>query len=227
MKTLTKQNIDQLANDIIEWAQKHKLGKDWLLFYNGIIFNPNEPNVRKTCNPLDYCEYFSDHFIMGMVMDGAMYRCINDWTFPKPYHALEKILNKYGLYLEHSSYTACEFCNDTNNKVEYWHLPRKKILRIYRPGYCVEEHKGTPTDYDTALDKVMSTWYNLSAKAGDHGGCTIGEYLQFDYKGSTYRMSSQTPYQGELSWQIPLPEIKQMLTDMGAENIHVNYGHAD
>ena len=188
MKTLTKQNIDQLANDIIEWAQKHKLGKAWLLFYNGIIFNPNDP---------------------------------------KPYHALEKILNKYGLYLEHSSYTACEFCNDTNNKVEYWHLPRKKILRIYRPGYCVEEHKGTPTDYDTALDKVMSTWYNLSAKAGDHGGCTIGEYLQFDYKGSTYRMSSQTPYQGELSWQIPLPEIKQMLTDMGAENIHVNYGHAD
>lgn len=227
MKTLTKRKIENLADKITQWAKDNKLGQDWLLFYNGNVFDPKKPDILTKSNPLDYCEYFSDQFIMGMVFDGKMYDCLNNHTYQKAYRQLEKLLSQYGLYIEYSTYTACQFCNESNDKVEYWTLPRKKILFIYGIDRCSDYHTYEPHDYPKEFNNIMKTWYRLSEQTGDIGSCTIGEYLQFDYKENTYRMSPQTPYQGDFSWQKPLPKIKQMLTEMGAENIYVNYGRLD
>lgn len=239
MKKLTKANIEELAKEIRRWASKNKLGKDWSLFYNGIRLNyPLERGkdghynyrrlpVKEEANPLDYCEYYSDKFIMGMSYDGIMYECINGYRALRAYDKLEAILENYGLYIEHCDSCHCEFVNADNDEVEFYKPERKRILRLYGPGRCLEEHNFNDADYHHELDRVMEYWMTESTKVGDKGACTLGEYIEFEYKGTTYRMSAQTPYQGEFSWREPLPGVKAMLADMGANNVYVNYGRLD
>ena len=237
MKKLTKENIEQLAKEIRRWANANKLGKDWLLFYNGKMmhsplgddYHYKRSRVEKDVNPLDYCEWFSDEFIMGMSYDGIMYECIKEYSYHKAFRKLEEILDKYGLYLEHCDSTHCEFVNLNNDEVETTHLQRKRVVHLIRPGRAYIEHNrnNCVIVYPRELDDVMRFWHEESEKVGDIGCCVIGEYLQFEYNGDTYRMSGQSPYQGEYSWTQPLPKVKEMLTGMGATEIFFNCGRLD
>ena len=238
MRKLTKANIEELANKVRAWALKYSLGKDWVIFYNGKKLHypivkgdksytyAKKPEITEE-NPLDYCEYFSNKFIMGMAYDGYMYEVINGYRREKAYEKLEEILQNYGLYLEHCDSCHCEFVNFGNDEVEYYEPERKQILRLFGPGRCCDEHSWNEEDYDRELDKVMNYWMAESTKIGDKGACVIGEYIEFEYKGKTYRMSPQTPYQGDFSWREPLPNVKALLTSMGADVIYVNYGRLD
>ena len=73
----------------------------------------------------------------------------------------------------------------------------------------------------------MNRWYTLSTFAGDGGSCVLGAGLEFEWRGNKYFMSACSPYQGSLSWEEPLDEIKQMLADIGAEKIYYNCGRMD
>lgn len=242
MRKLTKADLENLAKEIRRWASKNKLGKDWSLFYNGIrLCYPLERGddghykyrrlpAREEKNPLDYCEYFPEEFIMGISYDGVMYDCINGYDKWKAYDKLEGILSSYGLYLEHcDSCHACMCEAEFGMEVEYTICERKKIIRLYRPGRSSYEHdySNENPEYPRELDKVMNFWMEESTKVGDIGGCVLGEYLEFVYKGKRYRMSAQSPYQGEMSWIQPLPEVKAMLTEMGVTEMYFNHGRLD
>lgn len=237
MKKLTKTDIEQLAKEIRRWANRCKLGKDWVLFYNGkMMHSPlgddyryKRSRVEKDVNPLDYCEWFNDEFIMGMSYDGIMYRCINGYEKGSAYAYLEAILHNYGLQIAHCDSCHCEFVNYDNDEVETTKLKRKRVIRLISPGKAKIEHcwDDNVEVYPSELNEVMITWRSESEKVGDIGGCVLGDYLQFDYKGDTYRMDNQSPYQGEYSWTKPLPKIKKMLADMGATNIFHYPGRLD
>lgn len=237
MKKLTKADIEQLAKEIRRWANRYKLGKDWLLFYNGkMMHSPlgedyryKRSRVEKDVNPLEYCEWFSDDFIMGMAYDGTMYHCINGYEHHIAYRTLDALLESYGLYLEHCDSCHCEFQNLNNDEVETTKLKRKQIIKLISPGRARIEHRHDDcvVVYPRELNNVMMVWRSESEKVGDIGACVLGDYLQFDYKGDTYRMSNQSPYQGEYSWIKPLPQIKKMLENMGATNIFHNPGRLD
>lgn len=237
MKRLTKTDIEQLAKEIRRWANRYKLGKDWLLFYNGkMMHSPlgddyryKRSRVEKDVNPLDYCEWYSDNFIMGMSYDGTMYHCINGYEKGRAYAYLEAILHNYGLQIAHCDSCHCEFVNYDNDEVETTHLKRKRVIRLISPGRARIEHRydDCVIVYPRELNEVMRVWRSESEKVGDIGPCVLGDYLQFDYKGDTYRMDNQSPYQGEYSWTKPLPKIKKMLSDIGATNIFHNPGRLD
>ena len=234
-KKLTKANIEKLAVEVRKWARENKLGKDWQLFYNGKMsyfpidesYHYGRNKIKDNVNPLDYCEYFSDHFVMGMSYDGIMYECINGYR-ERAYYKLMSILENYGLYLEHCDSCHCEFINWDNDEVEFYEPKRKLVVHLYYPGRARLEHGyDYGVDYPRELDNVMNYWREESRKVGDIGACTLGEYIQFDYKGNTYRMSSQSPYQGDWSWREPIPRVKEMLENMGATEIYVNNGRLD
>lgn len=227
---LTKANIEQLAKDVKKWASANQLGYDWLLFYNGKMFdhplvkddNGNYRYTRKTVKNVDphkYSEWYSEKFIMGMAYDGQMYECINGYNRYKAYEKLEQILEGYGLSLECCDSCHCEFVWDGDDieDVEYTYFPKEKLVWLYRPDDAP----------DHVIENVMTTWYDLAKKVGDKGACTIGEYIEFLYKGTRYRMASQTPYQGEWSWREPLPIVRTLLANAGAVDIKVNYGRLD
>ena len=73
----------------------------------------------------------------------------------------------------------------------------------------------------------MLAWKEMSREVGDIGGCVIGAYMEFKYKDKKYRMSPQSPYQGSVSWEKPLETVKKMLKNIGAHEIHFNYGRLD
>lgn len=242
MRKLTKADLENLAKEIRAWASRNKLGKDWSLFYNGIkLHYPLEQKgeyhyeyrrlpVKEEANPLDYCEWFPEQFIMGMAYDGEMYGTINGYENHRAYDKLETILMNYGLYLEHcDSCHACMCEAESDMEVEYTFFERERIIRLIHPDLSSFEHSydNEAPEYPKELDKVMKFWMEASRKVGDRGACTIGEYLEFIYEGKKYRMCSQSPYQGDQSWMIPLPSVKKMLSEMGATEIYVNYGRLD
>ena len=87
-----------------------------------------------------------------------------------------------------------------------------------------ETMEGIP---DMKIGFVMWKQFEMAKEIGEHGACTIGEYIEFRYKGKLYRMCMQTPYQGEGSWRGTLTTVVDMLGKAGASEIHVNYGRLD
>lgn len=226
---LTKDGIEALAKEVRKWAGTNHLGQDWSLFYNGKRFThplvkDAEGNYKythrteKDVNPLNYCEWFDEKFIMGMSYDGIMYECINGYNRLKAYEKLELIAHDYGLYIEHCDSCHCLFApNGDIEDYEYTWFAKEKPIYLYNP-------TDAPTN---AIEDIMHYWHTESAKAGDHGGCVIGAYLEFWFNGNPYRMLPQSPWQGELSWLEPLDKVKQMLTEAGATEIIWNCGRLD
>lgn len=228
---LDKAGIEQLAKDVRKWASDNKLGKDWMLFYNGKLFDYplvkgkdghyvyGSGKEKQGVSPLDYSEWFSDKFIMGMSYDGLMYECINGYTKAKAYENLESLLSDYNLYLEHCDSCHCEFVwgGDSMSDVEYTAFEKEKVNWLYLP-------EDAPDD---AIRLLMHEFERLCTEVGDKGACTIGEYIEFRRDGKLYRMCMQTPYQGEISWRKPLPTVLKMLEMAGVTDIHVNYGRLD
>lgn len=240
MKKIIKTDIENLAKEIKKWAAVYKI-RDYSLLYNGkfwyselykktIINNGIEKQrwarkriTEKDIDPHKYCEWFPEKFILGFCVDGDAYECLNGYNKYKAREKLDAILASYGLYLENCD--GCHFSVEVwkldIEEVEYTYWPKEKIVYLYGPnrsndGLVLPE-----------LNIIMQRWYDLAKETGDHGCCTIGEYMEFKYKGIKYRMSSQSPYQGDYSWSVHVPVIKAALIDIGATDIHMNYGRMD
>ncbi len=277
MAKYTKKDIEMLAKEIFAWAGRHRLGKDFGIFYNGKMVHwqyaqqknlewDYKKEVVENVNPLDYCEWFPERFIAGMCYDGRMYECINGYE-GNAYEKLEKILSGYDLYLEHCDNCHCVFAPiDDIEDYEYTEFTKEKPVWLYRLDRDAFERKckeiaatcttrtcgtllcgdsddgwktyqnlvmkmmgNTPLGDipDMNIASVMYRQYNLAKEVGDVGACTIGEYIEFRYKGKLYRMGMQTPYQGDYSWRATIPEVKRLLEVFGATEIYVNYGRLD
>lgn len=232
-RSLTEQDIENLAKDIKLWARTNDVN-DYSLFYNGKFWyreykssidengNYKCKHTRKTmknADPHKWCEWFSEKFILGFAVDGTAYEILNYGIYPLAEEKLRVLLTAYGLYLECCDYCYWEVCCDNVEieNVEYTYWPKEKIEWLYRPDNAPDEE----------IKLIMEHWYELAKATGDIGACTIGEYMEFVYKGKRYRMCPQTPYQGDYSWSAHVSTIKNLLTVNGATEIYMNYGRLD
>ena len=238
-KKLTKVDIENLAKDIKMWAADNRdaVGYDISLLYNGkhdhydYVF-PNKDkgdwtckHVRKVdhnCDPHKWCEWFPEDFILGMTVDGHAYEILN-YEYCKVVEAkLRQLLKAYGLYLSQSDYCYWYVTPYDDMDVEYTHWEKEKIIYLYRPNHS-DDGSAVPEE----LNHIMRHWYALAEETGDFGSCTIGEYMEFRLNGKKYRMSSQSPYQGDYSWSAHVDTIKEMVKAIGATDVYMNYGRLD
>lgn len=225
---LTRKDIDSLAREIRHWASSNRLGKDWLLFWNGKMFTHEydldsrkyHTTTRRSVNPLDYCRDFPENFVAGMAYDGTMYECINGYSHRRAYDELVSIVYEYGLYLEHADSFHCAFVPVWDDMtVEYTRLKRATTVWLVR---------STSPDAPEDVARIMDAWFSMCTyEPGDEGSCVCGAYLHFMLRGIEYRMSPQSPWQGSLSWERPLPKVERMLEDIGATDIYYYPGNLD
>lgn len=175
--------------------------------------------TKDNVNPLDYCEYYPEDFILGLAYDGQMYDVINGYAGDNIYEDFERIFESRGLYLEHCDSCHAAVCNSSNdeNDIEYMHLKKESIIYIYHSDNAP----------DLAVKTIMDNWYEMSKQYGDVGGCVIGAYMEFVYKEQKYRMSPQSPWQGSCSWESHVDDVKKLLESIGAINVYFNYGRLD
>lgn len=234
---MTKNDIKNLALDIKAWARQYKLGNDYCLFYNGIKETKKFKEVdgewkyvkvKEPADPLKYCEYYSTDSILCMAVDGLMYDVMNEYCCGRAYEVLTEIADAYGCYIESCDSCHFEFVNDIDDRViEYSKLHMEQIVRLVRPDYGYVEHTSIKVVVPAELQEIMEFWYKESERVGDIGCCTVGEYAEFVWKGTKYRMSAQSPWQGDQSWTQSWPKVKAKLIEIGAENIYLNYGRMD
>ena len=219
MKRLTGENIEQVAKEVRAWARKYGLGKDWSLFYNGkrMFYRMYDgkysswPSNSKNVNPLDYCKSYPHNFIMGMAYDENMYKCINGYDYAKALQALEKLLEKHGLILTVIDHYHCAFVNGDNDYVEYTILRNKKITS----NNTGIKHVAT----DKAAGKKKTKPVKKEKKMVNGG------YLEFEFKGDIYKMTTQSSNQGDTGWMDSLPKVKKMIAKMGANIKRVDYDY--
>ena len=223
---ITKDEIVKMKDEIYAFAKKYGIGRgEFSVFFNKKMICNVSKNWRKTIirtkdnvNPLDYCEYYPEDFILGLAYDGQMYDVINGYA-GNLYDQFTKIFESRGLYLEHCDSCHAAVCNSNNdeNDIEYTVLKKEEIKYIYS--------SDDAPDYE--IKTIMESWYEMSKQYGDVGCCVIGAYLEFVYKDQKYRMSPQSPYQGSCSWEANVEVIKKLLENIGATEIYFNYGRLD
>ena len=228
MAKYTKKDIENLVKEIFAWTERHDLGMDFAVLYNGKMLHWHyaqqknlewdyEKEIVENVNPLDYCEWFPEQFIAGMCYDGEVYECINGYE-GSAYANLEALLGKYNLYLEHCDSCHCAFVPiDDIEDYEYTEFVKEKPKWLYHT-------EDAPDQY---IRSLMHIQFLMASAIGDKGPCTVGEHIEFRYKGTLYRMCMQTPYQGACSWQNTIPLVKSALEIFGATEIFVDYGRLD
>lgn len=227
-KHLTKDDIECLAKDIVLWARENKLGKDYSLLYNGKCLhyeydwktNRRHKKVDENKDPHKWCEYFSENFILGIACDGMIYRCLNEYEYCRAKEKLDGLLHTYGLYLSCCDYPYWEAELLDGWTADYTVWKKEKIVWLYNYHDAIDY--GIPE-----IASVMELWYQLAKETDDKGCCTIGEYMEFFYKGIRYRMAAQSPYQGDYSWSKHVPIIKEKLKEISATEVYMNYGRMD
>ena len=75
--------------------------------------------------------------------------------------------------------------------------------------------------------EIARRWFRLSEAIGDKGSCVLGAGFHFKYDGVPYFMPAQSPWQGSISWETHLSEIKKLLEDADAVDIWYEWGRMD
>ena len=226
MKTLTKTNIEALANEIITFLNIHQLANGVSIYFNNKVMRERGgydkdydyiPKWETTENvsPHDYFDWAAYDHILSMSFEGALYYAINEYGC----EGLDKIFEKYGLYYElGNSWNLTAYLIDDDVEVEYTKYERpKETIYLYRGDFS------NPSE----LNEIMSVWYNLSKEVGEKGSCVIGAGFEFEWQGDKYFMSACSPWQGSISWETPKDTIKEMLEKIGATEIYYKWGRMD
>ena len=228
MKTLTKINIEELANEIISFLEKEKLASGVSIYFNNKVMRErgnydNDYNyipkweTTENVSPLDYFEYAAYDHILSMGFEGPLYDVLN-YTFGRKEEEFGAIFEKWGLYYEFGNmWNLSAYLIDDNVEVEYTKYEQpKRTIYLYR---------GSDNPYE--LQVIMDTWYELSKEVGDKGSCVIGAGFEFEWQNNKYFMCAQSPYQGSISWETHKDEIQIMLEHIGATNIYYKWGNLD
>lgn len=222
---LTKERIEEFANELYSWLVSKELNHDVCIYYNGKrINNCYESGVgyqvrtENGYNPYDYFEYVNPEHILSMSFEGPLYDVINyrPWSILDEF---ESIFEKYGCYYELGhAWNLSAYPNDDDMEIEFTPIKmRPDPEHIYR-------HKGNVIP---ELQTIMDEWYKMSSEYGDIGSCVIGAGFEFTYKGNSYFMSPCSPYQGSCSWESGVNYVRKSLESIGATDIHYNYGCLD
>ena len=227
MQKLTKVDIEQFANEVMDYLIKHELDMDVCIYYNDKRMRhkydwrdmdaPPKLIIEEDVSPFDYFEYANYNHILSMSFEGPLYESLNYTGYAED--GLRKLFEKYGLYWEFGhSWNLSAFLIDDDIEVEYTQY-RKPIEKIHL--YRVD---GT-TPHE--LGVIMQKWYQMSTAVGDQGSCVIGAGFSFTWNGDEYFMSACSPYQGSISWETNVEDVRKMLEDVGATNIYYDWGNMD
>ena len=227
MQKLTKAHIEQFAYEIMEYLIKHELDMDVNIYYNNKRMSRKrdwrDPDakpklvIENNISPFDYFEYANYNHILSMSFEGHLYESLNYTGYAED--GLRKLFEKYGLYWELGhSWNLSAFLIDDETEVEYTQYA-KPIEKIHL--YRID---GT-TPHELAV--IMQKWYQMSTAVGDKGSCVIGAGFSFKWNGDEYFMSACSPYQGSISWETNVDDVRKMLEDAGATNIYYDWGCMD
>lgn len=227
-KKLTKELIEQFANEIMKYLEKYHLDSDVCIYFNNKRMenkydwrNPDEPPKRiieENMNPLDYFEYVNYEHILSMSFEGPLYESLNYSGYKEK--GLRDIFEKYGVYWElGNAWNLSAYPIDDDIEIEFtpYNQPKEKI-NLY-----IWNKENNPTE----LQNIMEIWYELSKSVGDQGSCVIGAGFDFTWRGDDYHMPACSPWQGSISWETHKDKINQVLEAIGATNIHYNWGVID
>lgn len=228
---LTKETIETLVNEIIEYLEKNDMLQDICIYFNNkrICFGSqwNEEKeiflplkkVEENVNPFHYFKYANAKHIISMSFEGGLYHLLNDGMDKE--ESFSALFDKYGLYYELGNawnLSVYPVSESLYEEIEY---------TSYEEPQEPEHIYLNKEDVPEPLKKVMEIWYSLSATVGDKGTCALGAGFQFTYNGKLYFLSSCSPFQGSLSWEKYKDIIQTILELIGATNITYDYGRMD
>ena len=229
MKKLTKANIEQLANEIMQFLDKHEMQDAVCIYFNNkrIRSKSNWDGENLTyqwieesnIDPHNYFEYAAYGHILSMSFEGSLYDCLN-YSFGRREEQFRKLFDKYNLYFELGNFwnlTAYPINDDMEIEYTYYEKPQPIIDLYYHARKL----------YPKELQPIMETWYKLSLNEGDKGSCVLGAGIEFDLDGQHYFMHACSRWQGSLSWEPHVETIKSLLKEIGATNIYYNCGYMD
>lgn len=228
MKKLSKINIEALAFEIRSFLERSGLASSVSIYFNNKVvrdrgeydkdgnYNPNW-ETTENIDPHDYFEWAAYDHILSMSFEGPLYDVLN-YSYGKSEEMFRSIFERRGLYYEFgNSWNLTVYLIDDDIEVEYTKYERpKEVIDLYR-------HGSNPSE----LQNIMDAWYKLSKETGDKGSCVIGAGFEFEWGGDKYFMSACSPHQGSLSWEAHISTVKGMLENIGATNIHYNWGRMD
>lgn len=231
MKKLTKTNIEELAQEIMEFLERTGMMSSVSIYYNGKVVRENSDysvkdddftyswKTTENVDPHDYFEWAAYDHILSMSFEGPLYEVLN-YTFGKMEERFREIFDKYGLYFEFgNAWNLTAYLLDDDIEVEYTKYEEpKETINLYR--YNRDEN---PPE----LQSIMDEWFVQSSMVGDKGSCVIGAGFRFEWEGDKYFMSACSPYQGSISWEEPKDKIQKMLEDIGATEIYFDWGRMD
>lgn len=228
---LTKETIETLVNEIIEYLKKKNMLEDVCIYYNnkricfGSLWNGKkqefEPfrKVEENVSPFNYFKYANEKHIVSMSFEGGLYHLLNDGTDRE--QQFSEIFDRYDLYYElGNSWNLSVY---PVHEAFYEEIEFTSYEAPQEPEYLYINREDAPMEFK----KIMQAWYNLSSTVGDKGACVLGAGFSFNYKGKLYFLSSCSPFQGSLSWESYKDIIQTMLELIGASNIKYNYGRMD
>lgn len=231
MSKITKTDIEKLASEIKAFLEAYDIADSVSVYYNGNVerskTNYGSCSELKTTytwvktndvDPHDYFEYAAYDHILSMSFEGGLYDLLN-YSGGSKMDKFMKIFEKYGLYYELGNAWNLTCCLiDSNTEVEYTHYekPRETI-------YLHNDNFLNPSE----LQNIMDIWFDLSKKEGEGGSCVLGAGFKFEWKGESYFMPAQSPWQGSCSWEEHKDVIHKMLEDVGATEIYYDWGRMD
>lgn len=229
MKTLTKANIEQLANEIMQFLDKHEMQDAVCIYFNNKRIRSNSnwdgKNItyqwieESNIDPHNYFEYAAYDHILSMSFEGSLYDCLN-YSCGRREEQFRKLFDKYNIYYEFgNAWNLTAFPNDDDMEIEYTYYKKpESVINLY---YHAREL------YPKELQTIMKIWYELSFNEGDKGSCVLGAGIEFDLDGQHCFLHACSPWQGSLSWEPHVETIKSLLQGLGATNIYYNCGHMD
>lgn len=94
---ITHDEIKNLADEIRDFLRDREMWSDTRIYFNGLCYDSETPEVLTGLDPADYTEYTGD--ILTMTFEGPLYDALNygPWSVEEN---LQAIFSKYGLYFE-------------------------------------------------------------------------------------------------------------------------------
>ena len=231
---LTKVMIEKMVNEIEKFLKKYELLSDVCIYFNNkrrhwySKWNAEKADFDLLCeeiediSPLDYFEYANPKHILSMSFEGPFYEVMNGYTSVafKRQEQFQKIMDKYGIYYELGDAWNLSCFSSKDMEIEFTDY-RADVKPD--PEYIYLGKQGIPVE----ILSIMEHWYELSVSTGDTGCCVIGAGMYFTYKGTPYKMSPCSPWQGECSWTPYVDRVKKMLANIGATDIYWDCGRLD
>ena len=143
MKTLTKTNIEELAQEIITFLEKHELASSVSIYFNNKVMRDRGDydedynyipkwETTEDVSPHEYFEWAAYDHILSMSFEGGLYDLLN-YSGGSTMDKFIKIFEKCGLYYElgNAWNLSCYLIND-DTEVEYTYYEKpKETIYLY------------------------------------------------------------------------------------------------